>query len=288
MPDAQFDLSSTRMRKHVIEKNVHIWKLLRSPFTLPTLTCKTHICDWEIIDLDVYGCCTCSQVHVCAYGSCETVETEDGLVCALTGVVVHTKRFVETEFVDTVCLFGTEISDAHESMHAQVSTIVTCILCSNTSNRIRDLSLSVVLRKSSEICLRNFRQNKNLVLTCILLLQSFNKTQYIFTYMTKQKRQELVKHVVISTLQIFHLLIAQGMCIRSNEVQRLAVGALYLMRHGVYNDSCVVLERKKELKMLLPPESTLLDNYGIHPKYITEMENRLKFCLRHKSADAHA
>ena len=43
------------MRKHVMEKNVHIWKLLRSPFTLPTLTCKTHICDWEIIDLDVYG-----------------------------------------------------------------------------------------------------------------------------------------------------------------------------------------------------------------------------------------
>jgi hypothetical protein len=37
------------MRKHVMEKNVHIWKLLRSPFTLPTLTCKTHICDWEII-----------------------------------------------------------------------------------------------------------------------------------------------------------------------------------------------------------------------------------------------
>ena len=173
-------------------------------------------------------------------------------------------------------------------MHAQISIIISHILCSNTNNNIRTLSLRLLLRKAPENFLRNLKHNNNLMLTSILMLQNFHKIQYIFTYMTKQKRQELVKHVVISTLQIFHLLIAQGMCIRSNEVQRLAVGALYLMRHGVYNDSCVVLERKKELKMLLPPESTLLDNYGIHPKYITEMENRLKFCLRHKSADAHA
>ena len=43
----------------------------------------------------------------------------------------------------------------------------------------------------------------------------------------------------------------------------------------------VILQRIPELEQLLPPESTLQESYGIHPKYITEMENRLKFCLRH-------
>ena len=73
------------------------------------------------------------------------------------------------------------------------------------------------------------------------------------------------------------------MSIESYEVQRLTVGVLYLMRHGVYNENIVVLERTPELKMLLPPESALFDQYGIHPKYITEMENRLKFCLRNSN-----
>jgi len=274
------------MRKHFVEKNVRLWKLLRSPFTLPISTLstyKTHICEWEAIDFDIYGCCICSKVHVCEYGSCEPVETEDAIVCALTGVVVHTKRFVETEFVDTICLSGTEISDAHESMHAQVSIIVSHILCSNTNNNIRTLSLRLLLRKAPENFLRNLKHNNNLMLTSILMLQNFHKIQYIFTYMTKQKRQELVKQVVKNCVKTFHLLSKHGMCIRSNEVQRLSVGVLYLMRHGVYKNNSVVLQKEQELQMLLPPESTLFEHYGIHPKYITEMENRLKFCVRHSN-----
>jgi len=133
-------LKSKRMRKYSIEKNVNLWKLLRSPFTLPSVTSKTHIFEWEKLDIDILGCTTCGKVHVCEYGSCaEVVETGDGLVCALSGIVVHTKRFVETEFVDTVCLFGVEISDAHESMNAQVSNVISHILCSNRNNRIRTL-----------------------------------------------------------------------------------------------------------------------------------------------------
>ena len=49
----------------------------------------------------------------------------------------------------------------------------------------------------------------------------------------------------------------------------------------VFTSLLRILQRIEELDQLLPPESTLYDAYGVHPKYITEMENRLKFCLRH-------
>jgi hypothetical protein len=168
-------------------------------------------------------------------------------------------------------------------MHAQVNTIVSSILYSQTKSRIRTLLLSRWLKKRSDTCLRNFRQNQNLMLKCMLLLQSFQKMQYIFTYMSKPRPQELSKHVGTNCVKIFRLLTQNCMSIESYEVQRLTVGVLYLMRHGVYNENIVVLERTPELKMLLPPESALFDQYGIHPKYITEMENRLKFCLRNSS-----
>ena len=57
------------------------------------------------------------------------------------------------------------------------------------------------------------------------------------------------------------MLMKQGMFVRSNEIQRLSVGVLYLMRHGVCHNGIVILEKKEELKMLLPPESTLCEHY---------------------------
>ncbi len=281
MSDDQSNSKSKRMPKHCVEHNVHIWKLLRAPFILPTDTCKT--CEWESIDVDLYGCCTCGKMHFCEYGSCQTVESEDALVCSLSGLVVYTKRFVETEFVDTVCIFGKEISDVHESMHAQVDTIISSILYSKNKNRFRTTLLSRCLKKSSDACLRNVRQTQNLMLKCMLLLQNFQKMQYIFTYMSKPKRRELTNNVVTNCVKMFRFLAQNGMSIKSYEVQRLAVGVLYLMRHGVYNKNIVVLQRTPELQMMLPPESALFDQYGVHPKYITEMENRLKFCLRNSN-----
>ena len=44
----------------------------------------------------------------------------------------------------------------------------------------------------------------------------------------------------------------------------------------------VVLEQRRELAQILPAEAALLKHYDIHPKFITETENRIKFCLRLK------
>ena len=261
---------------------VHIWRKLRSPFALPQVTAKCHVCEWEKIDIDVLGCTLCGNVHACAYGKCtHTIETGDGLVCEFSGVVVYTKRFVETEFMDTLCVSGVEMPDLQQNTEADVTNIVTTLLCSHRNTKMRRNSLTTFLAKCSSNCERRLRNKNNVMLMCDQLLNHFSNVPYMFSYVTTEDRKRLVLLAVRNCCRVFHILVKHGMCIRGNEVQRLAVGVVYLMRSGVFMNGVVVLPRLKELNMLLPPEATLFDSYGVHPKYITEMENRLKFCLRH-------
>jgi hypothetical protein len=44
----------------------------------------------------------------------------------------------------------------------------------------------------------------------------------------------------------------------------------------------VILHKHVEIAQLLPAENMLNKHYGIHPKFITETENSIKFCLRLK------
>jgi len=113
------------------------------------------------------------------------------------------------------------------------------------------------------------------------MLAQFSSIPHMFAFVNLEHRKRVVQQVVENCCKVFHVLTKHGMNIRSTEIQRLAVGIVYLMRYGVFMNGKVILQRISELEHLLPPESTLYDAYGVHPKYITEMENRLKFCLRH-------
>jgi len=73
-----------------------------------------------------------------------------------------------------------------------------------------------------------------------------------------------------------------GMTVKSSEVQLLTVRVLYLMRNGIMHGSEVILHKHVEIAQLLPAENMLNKHYSIHPKFITETENRIKFCLRLK------
>jgi hypothetical protein len=258
------------------------WRQLRSPFVLPPITAKCHVCDWEKIDIDVLGCKFCSKVHVCEYGKCPNlIETSDGLVCGLSGVVVYTKCFVETEFMDTLCVSGVEMHDLQQATASGVKQIIKTLLCSHRNKTVKHASLTELLTKCSINCDKQLRSNTNIMQMCMQMLTSFNTMPYMFAYVDVERRKQVVHSVVENCCRVFHVLVKNGMSIRSNEIQRLAVGFVYLMRYGVFMNGVVVLQRIPELEQLLPPKSTLYDSYGVHPKYITEMENRLKFCLRH-------
>ena len=258
------------------------WRLLRAPFILPPTTAKCHKCEWEKIDLDLLGCKLCANVHKCEYGKCKhLIETSDGLVCELSGVVVYTKSFVETEYMDTISISGTEVQDLQQATASSVEQIVTILLCSHKNKNVKQTSMTALLCKIAINCDKKKRTEHNIMHLCMQMLTSFNNMPYMFAFVSPERRKAIILSVVENCCQVFHVLVKHGMSIRTNEVQRLAVGIVYLMRYGVFMNNNVILQRIPELEQLLPPESTLQESYGIHPKYITEMENRLKFCLRH-------
>jgi len=260
---------------------VQWWRKLRSPFVLPLVPLKCHVCEWEKIDVDILGCKLCSKVHVCEYGTCTNlIETSDGLVCEFSGVVVYTKCYVETEYMDTLCLTGVEIQDLQQSA-AAVEQIITTLLCSQRNKTVKHDSLAVLLTKCSNNYEKRMRSDANIMVLCMQMLTHFSSIPHIFAFVKLEHRKKVVNQVVENCCKVFHVLTKHGMNLRSNEIQRLAVGIVYLMRYGVFMNGKVILQRIAELELLLPPESTLYDAYGVHPKYITEMENRLKFCLRH-------
>jgi hypothetical protein len=117
---------------------VHWWRQLRSPFVLPRVTSKCHECKWEKIDIDVLGCTLCGKVHACEYGTCtHVIETSDGLVCEFSGVVVYTKCFVETEYMDTLCVFGVEMQDLQQHTASGVKQIITTLLFSHRNKTVK-------------------------------------------------------------------------------------------------------------------------------------------------------
>lgn len=71
-----------------------VWKLLRQPFALPTDVPVKHDCKWERFAFDKLGCVLCAAIHECGAGKCtQTSESEDGIVCELSGIVIHKYNF---------------------------------------------------------------------------------------------------------------------------------------------------------------------------------------------------
>ena len=270
------------MRKAQIDSMVCTWRNLRRPFILPRVPVACHVCEWEHIDIDVLGCLVCGRFHACEQGICQsTTETSDGLVCDFSGIVIRNKRFVETEFLDTMNVTGTEQMEVQNTIFSSAEQIVRTILCSMTNKQTKQRVMCSTLTKLEDnLRARTTKPDYHVVLACQEFMCACMKTPYVFTWVSDEERQKLVQDATEQCCKVLQILIKNGMSIRSHEIQRLTVGVLYLMRTGVVFRDAYVLPRRTDICSLLPPENMLRSFFGVHPKCITEIENRLKFCLR--------
>jgi hypothetical protein len=73
---------------------IRLWKLIKQPFVLPCAFSHAHECKWKFIDAGLLGCELCGSIHACADLTCRNViETDDGTVCALSGMYVQVNLF---------------------------------------------------------------------------------------------------------------------------------------------------------------------------------------------------
>ena len=254
---------------------VDIWKSLRRPFILPEQSIRLHKCEYETIDMGVLGCCICATIHICDFSTCQNViDTNDGKVCCLSGIVVYPKKYAENEYMDTLTLSDNipEFCDYYEDLVATVNSMLVSALAMRTRRHLMCVNL---------LRLRTLVQNSNNVVTsCSAWLKSMQTNSYLCDFVSIQRREKLKKSAIDACSQAISLMLNTGMTFKSPEVKKITVGLLYLMRSGVFIKQSVILKQLVDMQKVLPPENILLKSYGIHPKFITETENRLKFSLR--------
>lgn len=263
-------------KKHKTQIVTDVWRRLRRPFILPCAA-PCHECEWESIDVDMLGCLVCGDIHLCDVCTClDVIETGDSVVCAISGAVLRTQVYSSLEFVDTVALTG-PVAQSHEDVTVEIEQTVKHMLLSVSSVRQRR---SALVRTLVGWCRSIALQSCHACIVSVLCALVREAQKPTFAFVSRQQRQRLTEIAVVDCKRVMLLMIKCGMPIKPAEAKRLAVGVLYLMRHGIHDGTQVVLEKHSEIAHILPSESTLLKTCGVHPRFITEAENRVKFCLR--------
>lgn len=269
-------------RKRRLDAMVDLWRRLRRPFILPQCA-QHHDCEWESIDIDVLGCLVCGRIHACDVCSCsDVIETNDSVVCAISGAVLRSQRYSEVEFVDTVALTG-PVSQFEEDFDAEVEQTVDNMLLSARSQRQRRSALCDVLLRWARGGVGAPAPRSTLAV-CAALARKAVLLPHAFAFVSQERRHALAASAKNDCRRILRFMVTCGMPVKAAEAPRLTVGLLYLMRHGIRSAEHVVLEQRCEVAQILPAEAMLSKHYDIHPKFITETENRIKFCLRLKLA----
>ena len=257
---------------------IQIWRLLKQPFLLPSNFKHTHTCAWQPIDAGLLGCTLCGRIHACSDLRCQNViETDDGTVCALSGMYIREKQYVLTEFQDTVNLTDGKLSHriVEETMYSDIKSIFQLLLISNVAESLHFKQQILLINRWHE---QYKRHHSNVMLWCVYVLQEAQQNIRPFD---KSKRAHISSVASKQCYNVLTILVTQfGMHIKSNEVQEIAVGLLYLMRSGIKMKDKIILPVLPCLRELLPPENMLKTHFDIRAKYITESENRAKVCLR--------
>ena len=261
---------------------IRLWRLIKQPFVLPCGYAHTHECQWKTIDAGLLGCALCGAIHQCADLLCKNViETDDGTVCALSGMYIRTQQFVATEYQDTVNL--TDMKTSHriieETAFEDIHSIFEKILLSKTA---QDLLIKQQLASVLKMHQQFKRNTQNNVVWCCQVMQTIRND---IRYFDETVRRNVLKVSSRNCFNVLSILVSDfGMYIKTSELQEMAVGLLFLMRTGIYSQGKIILPAIPALAHMLPAEGVLKSHFNIRSKYITESENRAKQCLRHVSS----
>lgn len=283
---------------------------MRYPFVIPSQFHKKH--SYEVFCDDAAGCLLCGYIHTCS--NCDSsVETDEGHVCTITGLVVYPYVFSTKEFVETCTISKknrrqvfTDVQKQHVDICNQIELYLQPLFISNTARRVFEAEQ----KKSIELfvgallqhmTLRAKGKQRGAVTQCNIMrvmtfcLKEDNAFKYktnssnIIGFMTQHWKEEERKRIldsICSILQKFLLpLYASDILrMRPSETTDLLIGLTYLLRNGVHLHNIKILPRMEELNEILPSTIFLEKNFNIRAKSLTEVENRVKFTLRGMSA----
>lgn len=266
-------------------KHVACWRDLRKPFVLPLLSLAHHQCQWERIDVDLFGCTLCSSVHACCEDTCmDKLETDDGVVCRLSGILIRTCRFVEDEYMDNVHLVDCQSSTREfdeDLCHPEIERVIFMLLTSETTRKLLMLNLLKQLDK-----MKHLVRTHNVMDASVQFLRQTLASQACAAF-NSAARKNMATTCVADCFRVMRTMVhAFHMPLKFSDTLHIAAGTLYLMRSGVHVHGLCILPRHAQLQHMLPPESSLDVHYSVRTKSITDAENLIKRSLRRQTRES--
>lgn len=287
---------------------VKIWKTIRGPFVLPQ-NLKGHKCtEWEIFDMDVAGCLTCGNIHHCRdENTCTLSEENDGRICIITGCCVKQKVYSMDEFMDNIMIdeeamaTSSSSKDFFNHIMSQSSTkdqvykleeVNKCIrwvmvsnICKdsyeNEKNRMTMKHRQVIWKLLKDFKINNPKKVPKLCNIVAKMLHQCNKIRICCPEWDESIRKTVADHASEYITRFLNMLSQKfklQLSMFKNNI--LFIGIVYLMRMGITMHNVILLPKIHELQYLLPIEAHLKCYFKIKCKFITEVENLIKMCIR--------
>lgn len=265
-----------------------VWRHLHTPFELCAAARGLHVCEWQTFDADRAGCTRCSHVHVCGADSCNLVQTEEAMVCDITGLCLVPKNFVQGQYSDCVGYQGAATtSETARVQLSEVRKVVQHILASDGAATCRARMVDKVNARLYG-CLQAALGAPGAPCNAVeaIELSIFNVCQRmdvprVLPAADMARVVDTCAREICMLMSIaYHKL---RMPTRPSDMRDCVVGLLFLMRTGITVHDVCVLPRLPLLRFALPIENMLPKIFGIQSKTVTDVENRYKMTIRQLS-----
>ena len=260
------------------------WRLLRMPFVLPVSAKGLHACVWELFDLDCAGCLLCGSIHRCGPEACVHVaQTDDSVVCLITGVCVQPKTYADHEYSENVIVFASaaERMEHVETRMRLVEAYAQEFLTSNDAEKLARYEHQRKLHKYHALIARTLREERHVDLVHIIQQGVHLYTDNIFDVRQRSRIAHTCSKAIQRTICVSQG--SLGLTIKDSELRSFVFGMIFLMRNGVTMQNIQLLPCILPLRQILPSENNVGRFLKFRSKYITDTENKFKFLFRHIS-----
>jgi len=298
--------SDYHKKKKPLDFRIKIWRSIRQPFVFP-VGLQGHKCsNWEIFDADMAGCLDCGFVHHCLDEStCTLSEENDSKVCIITGNCVKKKFFPMDEFMDNMLLdedilvcngrnkdflkkavdSKSERSYKYEDVQKCINWILASATCKQSylqeKSRMQAKHRQVLWKLLKDFKIKNPNKVPRMCTIVAKMLFQCNKIRICCPDWNEDLRKRIAAsstEYIIRFLNMLSQKFRPQLSLFKNNI--LFIGIVYLMRMGITMQNVILLPKIHELQYLLPIEAHLKFYFKIKCKFITEVENLIKMCIR--------
>ena len=260
------------------------WLALRAPFALSTSCVGYHVCEWETFDIGRAGCVLCSTIHNCGVDVCtDVVQTEDALVCGITGFCITTQNLMHGVSDNGICRPPrvSSIANRKTYTYTEIETHVKHLLVSHECVQAHQSEVEKLSSKFNSHVNTKFAQLADIFAATASAVKSVKCSRWISSTFDMETRLRLVSEVSTQlTLTIGSCCAFMPLLVRGCELRTLVYGLVYLMRTGITVHHVCCLPVNRELEQYLPSEGNLGRFFDFKAKNITDIENRFKYMFR--------